>query len=160
MEGRMIANLPPRNELWVAVQEAHDYLDRWVNDPSSRQHPQFGTIVFNVYDWGQRKGDGCVVCLGGLYYLHKAYKLLADDHDTWNSPVPPILRFLDHLRYPDDNADEIEEWLGVTITYGTLYLSQEQGGEYVEWDNSDPEHILDFLGWLLDKGWTEGVYVP
>jgi hypothetical protein len=156
----MIANLPPRNELWVAVQQAHDFLDMWVNDLSSRQHPEFGTIVFNAYDWGQRKGDGCAVCLGGLYYLHKAHKLLADDPDTWNSPVPPILRFLDHLRYPDDNADEIEEWLGVTITYGTLYLSQEQGGEYVEWDNTNPEHILDFLAWLLDMGRAKGVYIP
>ena len=151
----MIANLPPRNELWVAVQEAHDYLHQWINDPSGRQHPQYGAIEFDVCDWGHRKEGGCVVCLGGLYYLHKAHKLLADDHDTWNSPVPPILRFLDHLRYPEDNADEIEEWLGVEVDYDTRFIA-----DGCEWDTADPAHIQDFLWWLLERGKEEGVYAP
>lgn len=152
----------PREELWAGIKEAHYYLHQWVNDLSSREHPAVGEVEFNAYNWGLRYPRGCEVCLAGLWYLHKVGRLLEveinDDDEYVN--LPPLCRFLDKLRYPEDNADEIEEWLGIAITYGTLYLDQERGGNYEEWDSGNPEHILHFLGWLLNAGRVQEVYAP
>lgn len=151
----MMANLPPREELWAAVQEAHDFLYQYLNDPNSRKHPTEGEVEFNAYNWGLRYPGGCEVCLAGLWYLHKVGRLLEVDDSKYECEgLPPLCRFLDKLRCPDDNADEIEEQLGVSTH---SYPSQDGDGNMLYSDN--PKHILDFLTWLLDKGQAYGVYV-
>ena|SRR4028118_1569578 len=147
-----IYDYPPREELWSAVQEAHDYLQQYLNDPSSRVHPIEGEVKFNAYSWGEPDPDGegeYEVCLAGLWHLRKVGRLLTvsvNDHDEYEN-LPPICRFLDKLRCPGDNGDEIEQWLGVDTTY---YPSQdEKTGGMLYSDN--PEHILKFLTWLLQQ---------
>lgn len=157
MANTTASDYPPREELWAAVQEAHDYLYQYLNDPSNREHPAEGEIEFSAYNWGLRYPGGCEVCLAGLWYLHKVGRLLEvemnDDDEYVN--LPPLCRFLDKLRCPADNGDEIEERLGVATQ---SYPSQDEDGGMLYGDN--PEHILAFLRWLLERGKEQGVYVP
>lgn len=137
--------LPPRSELWAAVQEAYEYLDQYLNDLPSRQHPVYGRVVFEAGSWGSRFfSDECWVCLAGLRYLRKEDSLLGVDVEQNGEDISPTDYFLDALRDPEYHGEYIEKWLGVWIPDDMVYdLITEP------WDPENPEHILAFLGWLL-----------
>lgn len=143
-------DIPTRTELWAAVQEAHDYLYQYLNDLSSRYIPDLGTIEFDAWDWGSKVDRTCTVCLAGLYLLRREHKLF---HDS-DTKMTPLLGFLDDLRNPDQYEDKIEEWLGVSVDYDSSYIADDG-----LWDSGNPEHILHFLGWLLDAGKEQELYV-
>ncbi|WOL31419.1 hypothetical protein [Microcoleus phage My-WqHQDG] len=129
-------NLPPHEELWSAVREAHDYLQEYVNDISSHTHPVYGEVGFNSWVWGIAISDKeCWVCLAGLRYLRKEDKLLR---------VPSVSDtdiFLDALRDPYTNREHIQRWLGAIAPYS-----------WTSWSPLDkPEEILTFLDWLLEQ---------
>ena len=131
-------NLPPREELWAAVKEAHDYLQEYVNDVSSHTHPVYGEIVFDAGVWGIPLNDREYwVCLAGLRYLRKEDKLLG-------MGVPGVCdtdRFLDALRCPHHYREHIKHWLGVEVPYSMTSLH----------GLDEPEEIVYFLGWLLEQ---------
>lgn len=138
--------LPPRDVLWQVVQEAYDYLHEWVTNPSSRAHPHYGKVHFDVSKWGREGEESCMVCVAGLYYLRK-YDLLLEvkyNHD----PYPEVAEFLDELTYSDGDYDaQIEECLGVEIPEGLRDGLIMVG----PWDSEHPEHLLAFLQWLLGQ---------
>ena len=146
----MIDEMPEGETLWGVVQEAHDYLEQWINDPSSRVHPTKGWIYFNAGSWGRATKDreACMVCLAGLWYLQKEGRLLGDESRDipmgGELVVPPIARFLDYLRFPYAKAYHIEKWLGVSADDVRGYKVP---GNI--WCPDEPTHILDFLDWLL-----------
>lgn len=146
--------LPPRSELWAAVQEAHDYLHEWVHNPSSRLHPTYGKVVFEAGTWGRSIfSDICWVCLAGLRYLRKEDSLLGLDVEQNGEDISATDYFLDALRNPWINGEYIQQWLGITMP---VDMSEYEG----IWDSEGPEGILTFLGWLLDAGKEQGVYEP
>lgn len=145
--------LPPRTELWAAVQEAHDYLHQWVINPPGRLHPTYGKVVFDAGSWGHRFfADECWVCLAGLRYLRKENSLLGVDVEQNGEDISATDYFLDALRDPITNSGYIERWLGVQVPTDIT--------GYELWDPESPEEILAFLAWLLDAGKVQGVYVP
>lgn len=136
-------NLPPRQQLWVIVQEVHDYLHTYLNDPSSRHHPTMGRVYFNTSDWGRSilAGRGCQVCLAGLWYLRKCDTLLGVP-----DIVPPLATFLDSLIDPRYSRQRLSELLGVQIPAG---IQHQLAGSHM-WESHNPVHILKFLAWLLE----------
>jgi hypothetical protein len=130
-------DLPAREELWVAVKEAHDYLQEYVNDVSTHTHPVYGAVVFDSGVWGIPLNDEeCWVCLAGLRYLRKEGGLLGLE-----KRVSDTDRFLDALRCPYYYKEHIKHWLGVEVPYSLTSLH----------GLDEPEEILSFLGWLLEQ---------
>ena len=138
--------LPPVEELWVLIGEARDYLSAWLSHPNMA-HPKYGNIIFDTSTWGEMttrtesQGPACRVCLAGLWYLQKGYGLLGE-----RGCKPPVPNFLDDLRYPFASADRLYNLLGVTVPEG---LENELVPDH-NWDRSNPNHIILFLGWLLE----------
>jgi hypothetical protein len=135
--------LPPRRQLWVIIQEVHDYLYTYLNDPSSRHHPTMGRVYFCTTHWGRPilGGRGCEVCLAGLWYLRKCGVLLG-------SPdiIPPLATLLDSLIDPRYSHQRVSELLGIHIPAG---IHHQLVGPYM-WESYNPVHILKFLAWLLE----------
>lgn len=141
-----------REQLWEVVQEAHDYLSAWVNDPAGGTHPTKGEIHFNAGSWGRSRKDKkvCYVCLAGLWYLQKRGILLKQEiKDT--QVLPRIADFLDDLRHVDDTDVDyrIEQWLDISIPQDLAYNLIADTDDY--WDEDNPHHILLFLDWLLEQ---------
>lgn len=141
-----VDELPPRGVLWQVVQEAYNYLHEWVTNPSSRAHPHYGKVHFDVSKWGYEGLESCMVCVAGLYFLRKYDVLLGVTYKY--DPYPKVADFLDDLTYSgaDDDA-KIEEYLGVEIPEGLRDGLVGIG----PWDSEYPEHLLAFLQWLLGQ---------
>jgi hypothetical protein len=128
------------------VQEAYDYLHEWITNPTSRVHPHYGKVHFDISKWGYEGQESCMVCVAGLYYLRK-YDLLLGIKYRYE-PYPKLAEFLDDLTYSGADDDAlIEEYLGVHVPSGLR--DRLVGGGL--WDSDQPEHLLAFLQWLLGQ---------
>lgn len=148
MTDNYVDELPPRDELWEVVQEAHDYLNTWVSDPDSRTDPDYGAVGFSVYNWGTSTWGECEVCLAGLYYLRKYGTLLGQDYQC----RPDLAEFLDNLTYRGSVDAYIEQLLGVCVPDR---LRNDLVGR--QWTGDNPSHLLAFLQWLLGQRTPGGI---
>ena len=143
-----VDELPPRDELWEVVQEAYSYLHEWVTNPTTRVHPHYGKVHFDISKWGYKGLESCMVCVAGLYYLRKYDLLLGVEYSYGYEPYPKVAEFLDDLTYSSVDDDTlIEKYLGVAIPRGLRAGLVGVG----PWDNTYPEHLLAFLQWLLGQ---------
>lgn len=139
--------LPPREQLWVVVREARNYLHIWVNNPDSRSHPLALSIEFDARSWGSMdigyESGTFRGCLAGLWYLYKEGRIVGEEYS-----IPPLAEFLDMVRYPNTQAKYIERVLGVNIPPSREHRNTLVG---TTWSPNNPEHILAFLDWLLTQ---------
>jgi hypothetical protein len=124
-------------QLMEVVVQARDYFRDYLGGGTYKGRP----VEIKLNSWGRlTRKEGVYtyeVCLAGLWYLMTYSMLLSG---RWvKVDVPPIMLFLNALRFPSLAKDTIMEVLGVDIS----------GYPPEDWGRIDNQYILTFLDWLV-----------
>lgn len=137
-KARLKAEYTPQ-QLMVRIVMARDYFREYLGGGTYNGHP----LEISMSNWGSLiNRDGIytyAVCFAGLWYLMVYGKL---PPTNWRVHLPPIMLFLNALRFPSLAKDTIMEVLGVDVS---SYPPE-------DWGRIDYHYILTFLDWLILQG--------
>jgi hypothetical protein len=124
-------------QLMVRVAMARDYFRDYMDGGTYNGRP----LEIKLDTWGRLTNKGGTytyeVCFAGLWYLMVHGELLSSN---WvKVDVPPIMLFLNALRFPSLAKGTIMDVLGVDVS---SYPPE-------DWGRIDYHYILTFLDWLV-----------